>query len=145
MFDATNPIKHGVACNFLFIDPHFRPVCYFVLHVSCPIPFFPFIFLNKTGNFASFYSKKLKRIDRFIYKGNRPKTHTNAPWNTTILGTPPQPTWLPTRNTNIQGDRDEIAAERLHRHTSPRRRFRRHPQLPKRVCQPQFPFIGVQR
>jgi hypothetical protein len=58
-----------------------------------------FFFLNKTGNIASFYLKKKKRIDQFI-SGEPTENRTNAPissWSTTTFGiTTARPGHMPT-------------------------------------------------
>ena len=65
-------------------------------------------------------------------------------WNTTTLGTPPRPTWLPTRKTDAQGDHVEVATKRLRRHTSSRRRFRHQSQLPRqRLTNGIGPHVGL--
>jgi hypothetical protein len=86
--------------------------CTLFCSADCPYKCCQYIFLNKTGNIASFYFKKKKRIDRFI-SGNRLKTDTYAPissWNATILGaTTGRPGHMPTiGHTHPTGDSSDF-------------------------------------
>ena len=108
-----------------------------------------------------FYLKKSKRADRFICRGtgrkpvqmhqcrhgtrphwahhhNQPGYPHKTPTHKETASRLPQSVFVVTPprggDSDINRsfpDRAEVAAERLRRHTSPRRRFRHHPQLPK--------------
>ena len=93
-----------------------------------------YFFWNKTSTIALFYFKNSKRTDRFICRGTSRKPiqthqcrHVTRPHCAHHHSQP----GYSHENTNVRGDRVEVAAKRLHRHTSSRRRFRHHPQLPK--------------